>query len=157
MCLQPQASCHFPHIQCRNTGLAVVQPWGMKMMGTRACNRRLRLSSASNTLHNGQISLTTGFLPSLSLLVFFLGMCVMGCHRAERPRVMSPWSESPSGTARNVQASQGTRTSCPTVFTHPGGRAVVGASIPMRQPLLGVLGSHTPYLGMGRSEARQAF
>lgn len=96
-----------------------------------------------------------GFLSFLSLLVFFLGMCVMGCHRAERPRVMSPWSESAPGSARGVQASQGTRTSCPTVDTHPAGGAVVGASIPMWQPLLGVLGSHSPYLGMGRSEARQ--
>lgn len=68
--------------------------------------------------NNDQISLTTGFLPSFSLLVFFLGMCVTGCHRAERPRVMSPQSESPSSTARSVQASQGTRTSCPTVDTH---------------------------------------
>lgn len=38
--------------------------------------------------------------------------------------------------------------------THPGGGAVVGASLPLAWPLIGVPRSHTPCLGMGRGEAR---
>lgn len=114
--------------------------------------------------HHGRTSLATGFLPPLSFLVFFPGVCASQAVAAtlglaERPQVMSPTSLSqPACTTGSMQASQGTRTGCPQLRCLPEvpTQAVGQWWVPAcpRTAPHGVPGNHIPFLGTGRHEAR---
>jgi len=162
-CRRPLASCDAPCIQRCSGGLAGVQPTETGGQGPgHVAGEKPR--GASDALHHGPTSPATGFLPPLSFLLFFPGVCITGsrshtCFSGKAPDNVPPDLSHPASTAGGMRASQGARTVCPwprhplRATTRAMGRWWVLASPGMAAH--GVPGATYPCLGMGRGEARK--